>query len=292
MIGISLPPGVLTDNPIQPADKCLLDACGGSAGVLQTFKEQGVGAVEIRSLRPDTPGEVTRACARAVAQANLRLTIHATLADMPAVDFFTYLMPALEIGLRDDALMPLTVHMLRSGSETLDAANTARTLNALADYIDQKGLRVVIALENNRIHGPGLSIVQCDGVYSVVREVGRPAVGTCFDFGHLYSNFLTYPAWTQFLPPEGFLSRAVQTHIHGVTEITHWPLTGDNLPLEDYLRCLKAAGYRGIYNLELESGRFWRSIDPRAGFEMSIRRLRAALDQMEDQNHENSTQGA
>ena len=181
-------------------------------------------------------------------------------------------------------MVPITVHSARTGSETLDRAATVRLLRLWAEYAERRRLNVVLALENNRIHASGLSLVDCDGVASTVRDVNRPNVGVCFDFGHLYSNFLTYPECTPFLPPEGFLRAAAQTHIHGVVGITHYPLLPDSLPLEDYLRCLRAAGYRGIYNLELESGRFWRELDPREGFELSIERLKTCLAELEAQN--------
>ena len=71
MIGTSLSLGVLTDNPNQEADKRLLDAYGGSRGVLRGLREAGVGAIELRSLRPETPKDVAAACARALA-GNLR----------------------------------------------------------------------------------------------------------------------------------------------------------------------------------------------------------------------------
>ena len=281
MIGTSLSLGVLTDNPNQEADKRLLDAYGGSRGVLRGLRNVGVGAIELRSLRPETPKDVTVACARAVLDEGLALTIHATLAEMNAEAFFAYLSPALDLLPKDHATVPLTVHSARTGSETLDRAATVRLLRAWADYAEKKQLNIALALENNRIHASGLSIVDCDGVNSTVREVNRKNVGTCFDFGHLYSNFLTYPECTPFLPPEGFLRAAVQTHIHGVVGITHYPLLDDSLPLEDYLRHLRAAGYKGIYNLELESGRFWRVIDPRDGFELSVARLRECLEKLE-----------
>lgn len=283
MIGTSLPLGVLTDNPNQEADKRLLDAYGGSRALLSAFRGLGVGAIELRAVRPDTPREVTAACARAVLNAGLCVTIHATLAELSAEAFFAESAPALELLPKDHPTVPITVHSARGGSMTLDRAATIRLLRLWADYADRKGLNVALALENNRIHASGLSIVECDGVASTVREVSRRNVGTCFDFGHLYSNFLTYPECTPFLPPDGFLRAAVQTHIHGVRGITHYPLLEDCLPLEDYLRHLRAAGYRGVYNLELESGRFWREIDPREGFELSIAKLKDTLAKLEEE---------
>ena len=284
MIGTSLPLGVLTDNPNQEADKRLLDAYGGSRALLAAFRKLGVGAIELRAVRPDTPREVTAACARAVLEAGLCLTVHATLTELSARAFFDALTPALTLLPPDHPAVPLTVHSARTGSETLDRAATIRLLGQWADYAERKRLNVTLALENNRIHSSGLSIVECDGVIATVREVNRRNVGTCFDFGHLYSNFLTYPECTPFLPPDGFLQAAVQTHIHGVKGITHYPLLEGSLPLEDYLRHLRAAGYRGVYNLELESGRFWREMEPREGFEMSIDRLKNCLAKLEGTN--------
>jgi len=281
MIGTSLPLGVLTDNPNQPADKSLLDSYAGSRALLRAFRSLGVEAIELRAVRPDTPADVTAACARAVLDAGLRLTIHATLAELSAEAFFAALRPALDLLPADHPVVPVTVHSARTGSETLDRAATIRLLRLWAGYAAKRRLNVALALENNRIRAGGLSIVDCGGVLSTVREVGLPNVGICFDLGHLYSNFLTYPACTPFLPPDEFLRAAVQTHIHGVAGITHYPLLEGSLPLEDYLRHLRAAGYRGVYNLELESGRFWRAVDPRAGFELSIDRLKNCLSRLE-----------
>ena len=163
-------------------------------------------------------------------------------------------------------------------------------LRLLSDYACERGLNVVFALENNRIHRSGLSIMDCHGVEATVREADRSNVGVCFDFGHLYSNFLAFPECTPFLPSEWFLKRAVHTHIHGVANTTHYPPTEDNLPLGDYLRHLIAAGYRGVFNLELECGRYWRDIDPREGHEMAVRTLRRHLAALEGRKTETDRQ--
>ena len=277
MIGISLPPGALMDSPQTDADKALLDQYGGAEKLLCGLKAQGAGAIELRSVRPDTPAAVTAACADKILSAGLGLTIHATLTDTDAAGFFAPLRPALRLAPPTPRPIPLTVHSLRTGSEPLDQAATVRRLRQIADRAADEGLNVVLALENNRIHRSGLSIMDTLGVAATVREAARTGVGACFDLGHLYSNFLTWPECTPFMPAEEFLRATVHTHIHGVMRITHCPLTEDSLPLEDYLGALIRAGYNGIYNLELECGRFWREIPPREGFEMSIRALKACL---------------
>ncbi len=278
MIGTSLALGILTGNPATEADKALLDAAGGPKALLERFRALGVGAIELRSVRPDTPRQITQACAALVLEAGLALTIHATLTDTDARSFYAALDPALKLLPKDHIRVPLTVHPLRTGSEPLDQSGTVRLLRLFADEAERRGLNVALALENCRIHRSGLSIMDCQGVTTTALEADRKNVGVCFDFGHLYSNFLTFPECTPFLPPEPFLRAAVHTHIHGVTGTTHCPLTDESLPLEDYLRHLIGASYGGIYNLELECGRFWRDMPPLEGFETSLDRLTRCLE--------------
>ena len=284
MIGTSLPLGLLTGSPCCEADKRLIDSYGTPGRLLAAFRERGVSCVELRSVRPNTPLSATAACAEAVLNAGLHLTIHATMTDVSARDFFSVLMPALALLPAGHPVVPLTLHSLRTGDETHDRAATIRLLRAWSDYALEHALPIRFALENNRIHESGLSIVDCYGVASTVRETTRPNVGVCFDFGHLYSNFKSYPECTPFLPPEGFLRAAVHTHIHGLADTTHCPLLAGSLPLEEYVGQLRRTGYRGIYNLELESGRFWRTIEPRTAFELSIDRLRDCLSSLEKEN--------
>lgn len=281
MIGTSLPLGVLTDSPVCEADKCLLDSYGGCKNLLAAFRKMGVESVELRSVRTDTAGALLAKCVSAVLGSGLNVTIHATLADVSAEAFFKSLSPATKLLPEGHPVVPLTLHSAKSGDELRDRAATIRILKRWGRYALDRNLPVIFALENNRIHSSGLSIVDCDGVISTVREVGLENVGTCFDFGHLYSNFTSYPECTPFLPSEPFVQAAVHTHIHGLAHTTHYPLTDDNLPLEEYIIQLQKAGYRGIYNLELESGRFWQAVEPRRAFETSIERLKGCLAALE-----------
>ena len=75
MIGTSLPLGVLTQNPACEADKRLLDDYGGIRALLAAFREMGVGAVELRSVKAHADAETLAACARAVLDAGLSMTI-------------------------------------------------------------------------------------------------------------------------------------------------------------------------------------------------------------------------
>ena len=277
MIGTSLPLGVLTQNPACEADKRLLDDYGGIRAMLAAFREMGVGAVELRSVKAHADAETLAACARAVLDADLAVTIHAALDELPAEAFFENLRPALELLPEGHPIVPLTVHSMKTGDEMRDRAATVRLLSAWGRFAARRRLPVKLALENNRIHRSGLSIVDCDGVISTVREVGLENVGVCFDFGHLYSNFVSYPECTPYLPGDDFLRAAIHTHIHALAHTTHYPLTAGKLPLEEYIGQLNRCGYRGIYNLELECGRFWQEVDPREAFEGSVAALKGCL---------------
>lgn len=270
MIGTSLPLGVLTQNPACEADRRLLADYGGIRALLAAFRAMGVGAVELRSVKSHADANMLAACARAVLDADLAVTIHAALDELPAEAFFENLRPALDRLPGGHPIVPLTVHSMKTGDEVRDRAATVRLLSAWGRFAGARRLPVKLALENNRIHRSGLSIVDCDGVISTVREVGLENVGVCFDFGHLYSNFVSYPECTPYLPGDDFLRAAIHTHIHALAHTTHYPLSAGRLPLEDYIRQLRRCGYRGIYNLELECGRFWKAVDPREAFESSI----------------------
>lgn len=282
MIGTSLPLGVLTQNPVCEADKRLLDDYGGIKALLSAFRALGVRSIELRSVKAHADAKALADCAHAVLDAGLHMTIHAALDDLPAEVFFENLRPALELLPADHPVVPLTVHSMKTGDEMRDRAATVRLLSAWGRFAAERCFPVRLALENNRIHESGLSIVDCGGVISTVREVGLENVGVCFDFGHLYSNFVSYPECTPYLPDDAFLRAAIHTHIHALAHTTHYPLTAGKLPLEAYIQNLKRCGYRGVYNLELECGRFWQEVDPRAAFEGSIAALQSCLECVEE----------
>lgn len=277
MIGTSLPLGVLAQEPNCEADALLLKQYGGIRALLAAFRALGVGAIELRSVQAHADAQLLSVCAQTVLDAGLALTVHAALDDMPADMFFENLYPALEKLPRGHYVVPLTLHSIHTGHEMQDRAATVRLLTAWSRFAQDKALPVCLALENNRIHRSGRSLVDCSGVMDSVRAVGSECVGVCFDFGHLYSNYVNYPECTPFLPDDDFLRAAVHTHIHALTHTTHYPLNTGRLPLEEYISVLRRCGYSGIYNLELEGNRFWREIDPRTAFEASITALRDSL---------------
>lgn len=281
MIGASLSLGVLTQNPACEADKRLLDEYGGIKALLSAFGALGVCTIELRSVQAYTDAGMLADCAHAVLDAGLSMSIHAALDDLPAEVFFQNLSPVLEMLPKEHPILPLVVHSMKTGDEMRDRADTVRLLSAWGRFAEKSHLPVRLALENNRIHESGRSIVDCGGVISTVREVALDNVGVCFDFGHQYSNFVRYPKCTPCLPDDDFLRAAIHTHIHALTHTTHYPLTAGELPLEVYIQNLRRCGYRGVYNLELECGRFWQEVDPRAAFEGSIDALKGCLERIE-----------
>lgn len=244
MIGVSLSLPLLSGNPACEAEKELLDEVGSTEALLRCLKEHGCGSVELRSIVPDTEAELAGQCIRAVSDAGLSRTIHGQLSDLDAETFFRPMLPAFS-----DEPLVITVHSLVTREETI------AKLIEYHEYAEKHGLSCRFALENNRIKKGGSSVNTAEGVAETVAELDF--MGTCFDFGHRYSDLMNFPEQTVLLPCEAFLKRAIHTHIHGYGTRTHFPLNIGKLPLHDYVSALKNAGYTGRYNLELEPNRYY-----------------------------------
>ncbi len=95
--------------------------------------------------------------------------------------------------------------------------------------------------------------------------------------GHSYANYLKNRY--EELPDAIFLKNAIHTHIHDLSDktgATHWPLIFGNTPVEKYIKKLKAAGYKGTYNLELSTERF-SSLNAEDSFFKSIDVIKGIL---------------
>ena len=102
-----------------------------------------------------------------------------------------------------------------------------------------------------------------------VERADRENVGICFDMGHYAwytANFTDSP---RTLPPQSFLSRVIHTHIHEYAEgTTHFPLEAWREPISLYINAL-GQEYQGIYNVELEPGRFAHRMSAVEGYLLS-----------------------
>lgn len=279
MIGVSLPLPLLCGTPADAAQQSLHDSYGSPQAMLASLRARGVASIELRGVAQETDPAVALEAAGAVRQAGLHMTIHASLYPAPPEAFFGCIQPLLPE--QADPPVCLTVHTMRAFGAENRVQSTAQ-LARWGRYALDHGIPVRFALENNRIGNDPLEVTACPDIAGIVREIDLPNVGVCWDFGHLYSDFQRFPDRTpEMLPPEPFAQRAVHTHIHGVRGQTHFPLLGpEDLPLRAYLEVLRANGYRGILNLELDFYRFHARHDPRDALERSVDCLRRAADDL------------
>ena len=114
-----------------------------------------------------------------------------------------------------------------------------------------------------------------------IRSAPEAARGVCWDMGHYAYNIVTLGLPAETCPVRDILGQVIHTHIHSLhhPELdTHFPLQRTNEPVKSYLAALRAAGYQGIYNIELEPERYIRVMSPRAGMEQTVSALKEWLE--------------
>lgn len=208
MIGVSVSPYTLADADTSAGDAILRREYGGVSAMLDALRDLGVGSVELRSVDAVTDPVAVVKSVDAVLGAGLALTVHSNLYGCEPKEFFAPLVPVFDMLPEDHAPLTATVHPLGDGSDPRDGDITARCLTALGEYILDRSLNAVIALENCRIHTPDSAGRGCDGVAAVLSRVPECLpVGATFDMGHNYSDFKK--GFANLFPPEEFLRRAV-----------------------------------------------------------------------------------
>ena len=257
MIGVSLPFSWFSDGTdIGP--------------ILRLLKDQGVGSVELRTVRPHHEPQAVLDAANILWDAGFQITVHGsvTLAETAVSEVFDPLKLLLP-HLRQE-MLNITIHPI--------VGDNVAMLVALSDHILEKGYPVTIALENNRklpdkTEGDSVALVQ-----AAVEKADRPNVGICFDMGH-YAYYIkkNCPETPDLLPGKEFWKRVIHTHIHAMRELkTHFPLGAYELPLESYLDKLSFE-YFGVYNLELDFPRIVPEWEPAAALAQSLPYLKSKL---------------
>ena len=258
MIGISLPYKWLCGGKGLPVSPSVL---------LPQLRRRGVGSIELRTVPiGGDPTEVLRV-ADLLWEYGFSVTVHANAKSAEGI-VTEVLQPISAIlkHLRQRELI-VTVHPI--------VGDNAAMLRTLSDEAAKAKYPVRFALENQRLlpdksEGDSLALV-----LDAVRTVDRDNVGICFDMGHYAWYAERYAASPSALPPKGFLSRVIHTHIHACAEgTTHFPLDGWGDPLGAYLKALDH-GYFGVYNLELSPKRYAHRYDPIEAYFLSVDTLRA-----------------
>ena len=257
-IGCSLPFKLFTCPAEDAACLALLKSGGGDVdNLLAGIRRAGAQSVEFRSVGINAnPAGFTEAYKRCIT-AELSVTVHGSMPhdDQSKADFFApYQGLFQEVG---KSPVTITLHALAQPAET------AETLDFIADCANKNGYPVLIVLENSRNKLPGDAANSCEGVCEILDLAANKELGICWDFGHYYFNLTHFTADPGSIPPAEFLAKVCHTHIHAVyNEKTHFPLGVGELPLRSYCDALTASGYRGLFNLELGFSRFYKELDP------------------------------
>lgn len=270
-IGVSLPPVLLCGQAVSEAQKTLLNAFSGVDGWLEQVRRAGAEYIELRSVKRHTGRDAVRGAAQRAKMHGFRLTVHGELSDEAPEAFWERFEPVLN----GQETLVITVHSV------CDRATTLELLRRMGGYGNRHFPGARLALENNRsVKGDNIDLVECGGVLETVRESGLSNAGVCWDFGHLYWDHLNHPARiADSMPPDEYIRRTIHTHIHSVVGgRTHFPLTQGVLPLDEYVRALKNAGYQGVYNFEPEMERWAEDTDIPGEFLRSIHILKQAAE--------------
>lgn len=257
MIGVSLPFSWFSDGT-------------DITGVLSQLKGQGVGSVELRTVRSHHDPQSVLDAANILWDVGFQVTVHGSvkLQETAISEVFDPLSSLLS-NLRQEKLN-ITIHPIVGD-------NTAM-LVALSDHILEKGYPVTIALENNRKLPDKTEGDSAALVLDAVTAADRDNVGICFDMGH-YAYYVkkNCPETPDLLPDKEFWKRVIHTHIHALRDLkTHFPLGVYELPLESYLSKLSFE-YFGVYNLELDFPRIVPEWEPMAAIAQSLPCLQSKL---------------
>jgi len=239
--------------------------------VLAEMKNRGVKSVELRAVGPNTPPSEVVRIVRMLAEYGMQTTVHSGCgsADSAVREVFGPLEELLSSGIQKK--LTVTLHPINGDNVAM--------LHNLADYCDEKGYDVTIALENNRRLPDKSEGDSAALVLDAVKTVNRKNVGICFDMGHyMYYVKKHRPDAPHLLPGQEFFSRVKHTHIHAVDERleTHFPLDTGELRLGEMLHALQY-GYLGVYNIELDFPRFAGKREPLPALCGSVDTLRAAM---------------
>lgn len=259
MLGVSLPlDWLITGDGLDLTRKA----------AFKLLKQNNVRSVELRTVRARHCAADIKTVAEMLWDYGFMITVHGevTSVDTAVSEVFSPLCELLPV-LRQPSLN-VTIHPLQG--------DNVEMLTLLDRHITENGLPITIALENNRLL-PNKAEGDCAAlVLEAVSSVDSPNIGICFDFGHyLYYRLKNFPDEAFCLPDKEFLKRVIHTHIHGLNDKfkTHFPLNGNNMPLESIFNGLSFE-YFGLYNLELDFPRF--KDDPKSALENSLKVLDSA----------------
>ena len=264
-IGISLPWHYLADiYEKSPACRTLYRDCSTASVFLEKLKKQGCSSIELRHWEDDLTESDFEQSFKNITDSGLEYSIHGDIdrnhLNKDIYSSFPWLTAAVN-GLKNSPqeILTVTIHPVKEkGGDTAQLKLLSEEIiSGYCREIKKYSLPLKIAYENQREKGFADPALHFTRISESVKKIGMQELGTCWDMGHSYANFLK-SNYTE-IPDNDFLNFAVHTHIHDLAEgtgATHWPLTCGNVPVEKYVQLLKKHGYSGVFNLEFSAERF------------------------------------
>jgi hypothetical protein len=262
---------------------------------LDALKASGVSSIELWYLSRWANSWVYREIIELIWGMGFALTIRGEAANQSRGACFMDVYPSMSfIASHFHKYQPsllMTLPLMQAGSAHVSAAElqeqTIRCLRHWTELVTEEELPITFALENSRMSSEcPISGGSLEMLIHIVDEVESASVGICWDLGAYYAEQLHLTGQTQpiegnsasSLPTPSFMKRVTHTHVHGVASNgLHSPLIEkDSLPLERYMELLRAAGYEGIYNLELTMDKCGGMFEPHDFIFGSIRRVKQA----------------
>lgn len=245
--------------------------------MLRELRDQGISSIEIRYLPVRTPHEDHARVCHLIWEEGLTLTVHGGLDRECKGAHFIEMYPSLvELvtffnRYQQEIMMVIHAFSAKADSESMAATEmklAGESVELLRDWIamtmaDSLPLKFALELDHDYpgVAQPGKTP---EDILRLLAEVDSPWIGVTWDMGHYYSNLMRHAGLKlppkklmDAMPPASFLENTIHTHIHGMgAKGAHYPLTlQESLPLERYVKALKAVGYTGIYNLEITLSR-------------------------------------
>ena len=264
-IGISLPWYYLAEIYDKTAAcRTVYRDCSETSVFLKRLAEHGCSSIELRHWYKELTEKDLEKSFKNITDSGLEYSIHGDIDKKHLNEDIYKSFPWLDAavnGLKNSSqrILTVTIHPVKEkGGDTEKLKKLSEEIiSGYCSEIEKYSLPVKIAYENQREKGFADPALHFTRISDSVKKIGRKELGTCWDMGHSYANFLKNN-YTE-IPDNDFLESAIHTHIHDLSDgtgATHWPLTCGNVPIEKYVHLLKKYSYSGVFNLELSAERF------------------------------------
>ncbi|RKX76103.1 MAG: hypothetical protein DRP87_12855 [Spirochaetes bacterium] len=266
-IALSLPYSYLC-NHYEGERDFILDRIFGPADLMLSRLKNRLSGIEISNFNETVSASSITCAVRRILRHGLETIIHAYLPKELKGNKLTRIYPWLQ------SLVPVirdiqTQLLLNIHALVIDGIErevllkmSIENLKTLVPILEDTDVPIFVAIELNRMKNNSDPSINYENLLRICREVNNHRFGIGWDLGHTYSNVLN--SVIPLEPPQEFIERVIHIHIHDLNEKgqTHWPLTIGTLPLNYYLKKLRAVNYCGYYTLELYPERFLNCHSP------------------------------